>query len=106
MVTTYVAVELVNTGSYWLAFGAALLSGLVLGAVLERTVIRFVEDKPPINEVIVTLGVFLVIQALAAILFGTSTGPSRRRSGCAASRSAGSPSPCPASGSSVARCWS
>lgn len=72
MITTYVALVLVNAGqSYWVAFAAALLSGLVLGAVLERTVIRWVEGKPEVNAVILTLGLFIVIHALAAIVFGS-----------------------------------
>ena len=41
MFTTYVALEVINrTGNYWLGFVVALAAGLVLGAVLERTVIR------------------------------------------------------------------
>src|ERR1700689_1872581 len=57
MFTTYVALIVINhTGNYWEGFGAALASGLVLGAVLERVVVRRIEDKPPLNAVIVTIG--------------------------------------------------
>ena len=39
MFTTYVALIVINhTGNYWLGFVVALASGLVLGAVLERSV--------------------------------------------------------------------
>jgi branched-chain amino acid transport system permease protein len=73
MLTTYVALSVVNAGySYWLGFAAALVSGLVLGAVVERLVIRPVEDKAHINAVILTLGLFIVFEALAAILFGSN----------------------------------
>ena len=41
------------TGS---GFAVALVSGLVLGAVVERVLIRRVEGGPPLNAVIVTLG--------------------------------------------------
>lgn len=72
MITTYVALVLVQAGqSYWVAFVAALASGFLLGAVLERVVIRPVEGKAEINAVIVTLGLFIVIEALAAIVFGS-----------------------------------
>ena len=72
MITTYVALVVVNAGmSYWIGFAAALLSGLVLGAVIERVVIRPVEGKPEINAVILTLGLFVVIHAVAAIIFGS-----------------------------------
>ncbi|PRX45887.1 amino acid/amide ABC transporter membrane protein 1 (HAAT family) [Prauserella shujinwangii] len=73
MFTTYVALVLIEAGhSYWLAFGAALLGGLVLGAVVERLVIRPVEGGPALNAVIVTLGLFVAFQAIAALLFGSS----------------------------------
>lgn len=72
MITTYIALVLVDAGfSYWIGFAAALLSGLLLGAVVERVVIRPVEGKSDINAVILTLGLFVVIHALAAVIFGS-----------------------------------
>ena len=63
--------EVIDAGhSYWLGFAAALVAGLVLGAVVERVVIRPVEGGPEINAVILTLGLFVVLHALAAIVFG------------------------------------
>lgn len=73
MVTTFIALALIDAGySYWLGFAAALLSGLVLGAVIERVVIRPVEGKSDINPVILTLGLFIVLHAVAAIVFGNT----------------------------------
>jgi len=72
MITTYIALVLIDAGySYWLGFVAALLSGLVLGAVVERFVVRFVSGKSEVNAVILTLGLFIVLHALAAIIFGS-----------------------------------
>ena len=72
MITTYVALVLVDAGmSYWTGFAVALLSGLVLGAVIERVVIRPVEGKPEINAVILTLGLFVFLHAVAAVIFGS-----------------------------------
>ncbi|CCQ13752.1 Branched-chain amino acid ABC-type transport system, permease component [Rhodococcus sp. AW25M09] len=71
MITTYVALVVIDAGySYWTGFGVALLSGLVLGALIERLVIRFVDSSSHINPVILTLGLFIVIHAVAAIIFG------------------------------------
>lgn len=71
MVTTFVALVIIDAGySYWLAFAAALLSGLVLGAVVERVVIRPVEGQSDINAVILTLGLFITLHALASVVFG------------------------------------
>ncbi|MGR6967143.1 branched-chain amino acid ABC transporter permease [Geodermatophilus sp. URMC 61] len=71
--TTFIALALVQAGqSYWVAFAVALVSGFVLGAVVERVVVRPVEGGPELNAVIVTLGLFVAIQALIAIVFGSS----------------------------------
>jgi branched-chain amino acid transport system permease protein len=71
VVTTMIARSvLAETGSYWLGLAAALLAGLVLGALVERLVIRPVEGGPPLNAVIVTLGLLIVLQAGAGIVWG------------------------------------
>lgn len=73
MFSTYVALMLIEAGySYWLGFAAALLVGLVMGAVIERVVIRPVEGKSEINAVILTLGLFIVIQSGAALIWGST----------------------------------
>lgn len=72
VLTTYIALVMIEDGRpYWLAFVVALLAGLVLGAVLERVVIRPVEGKPDINAVILTLGLFIVFKSGAEVIFGT-----------------------------------
>jgi branched-chain amino acid transport system permease protein len=73
MVTTFIASAVISaTGSYWLGFLAALASGLVLGAVVERVLIRPVEHAPPINAVIVTLGLYVLLVAIAGMIWGNS----------------------------------
>ena len=71
MFTTYLALEVINrTGNYWAGFAVALAAGLALGARIERTVIRPVENKPPMNAVMVTIGVLVVIEGLAGLIYG------------------------------------
>jgi branched-chain amino acid transport system permease protein len=71
MFTTYVALLVIkHTGSYWAGFAVALAAGLVLGAVIERLVIRPVEDKPPLNAIIVTIGLLVFLEGLAGIIYG------------------------------------
>jgi len=73
MFTTFIALEVLQRGgSYWVALPVALLSGFLLGAFVERVIVRPVESGPEINAVIVTLGVFVGLVALAAVLFGNS----------------------------------
>jgi branched-chain amino acid transport system permease protein len=71
MFCAYVALIVINhTGNYWLGFAAALAAGLVLGAVLERVVVRPVAGKPPLNAVIVTIGLLILIEGAAGIIYG------------------------------------
>jgi branched-chain amino acid transport system permease protein len=73
MITTFIASSVINSsGSYWLGFGVALASGLVLGAVTERVLIRRVESAPPLNAVIVALGLLILLQAAAGMIWGNS----------------------------------
>jgi branched-chain amino acid transport system permease protein len=71
--TAFIALALINAGqSYWVALIVALASGFILGAIVERVIVRPVEGGPELNAVIVTLGLFVAIQALIAIIFGSS----------------------------------
>jgi len=71
MITTFIASSVIgSSGSYWLGFAVALASGLVLGAVVERLLIRRVADGPALNAVIVALGLLVLLQALAGMIWG------------------------------------
>ena len=71
MFTAYVALVVINhTGDYWLGFAAALAAGLALGAALERVVVRPVANKPALNAVIVTIGLLILIEGVAGIIYG------------------------------------
>src|SRR5215472_4685355 len=73
MITTFIAWEVLNSGApYWLGFVVAVSSGLVLGAAVERIVIRPVESAPPLNAVIVTLGLYTLLIAVAGMIWGNS----------------------------------
>jgi branched-chain amino acid transport system permease protein len=71
MITTFVAYTIVHHGgSYWLALVVAVLGGVVLGAVVERVLIRPVENRPPLDAVVVTFGLLILLQGLAGMIFG------------------------------------
>jgi branched-chain amino acid transport system permease protein len=71
MFTTYVAwVVISHTGNYWAGFVVALACGLVLGAILERAVVRPTVGKSPLNSVIVTIGLLIFLEGLAGIIYG------------------------------------
>jgi branched-chain amino acid transport system permease protein len=70
--TAFIALALIHSGqSYWLALIVALAAGFVLGAVVERVIVRPVEGGPELNAVIVTLGLFVAIEALIANVAGS-----------------------------------
>ena len=71
MITTYIAIEVIyHTGSYWAGFVVALVAGVLLGAVCQLTIIRPTMNKPPLNAVIVTIGLLVLLEGLAGIFFG------------------------------------
>jgi branched-chain amino acid transport system permease protein len=71
MFTTYLALLVIRqTGNYWLGFVVALAAGLVFGAAVERLVVRPVENKPPMNAVIVTIGLLILIEGVAGVIYG------------------------------------
>jgi branched-chain amino acid transport system permease protein len=71
MFTTYLALFAIEHGApYWAGFIVALLTGLLIGAVVERVIVRPVESAPPLNVVILTLGLLLFLEALAPMAFG------------------------------------
>ena len=73
MFTAYIALTVINdTGSYWLGFAVALIAGLVLGAVVERTVIRPVTGKPPLNAIVVSIGMLIGFEGLAGVLYSSN----------------------------------
>jgi len=73
MFTTFLASAVIDsTGSYVLGLLVALAAGLVLGALVERTVIRPVESAPPLNAVIVALGVYTLLVAIAGMIWGNT----------------------------------
>jgi branched-chain amino acid transport system permease protein len=73
MFTTFLAWVVIEAGSpYWVALVVALASGLALGSVVERTLVRRVESAPPLNAVIVTLGLLVLLEAAAGMIWGNT----------------------------------
>ena len=71
MATTYVAYQLIQWGlSYWEAFAATLAIAFVLGLVLEVALIRPVLHRSVIATVIVTVGLFILIDGVVNWVWG------------------------------------
>ncbi|HEX6237031.1 MAG TPA: branched-chain amino acid ABC transporter permease [Acidimicrobiales bacterium] len=71
--STYFSWKLTTTGMPVVAaIGISMASAFVAGAVIERALIRPVEAaRSPLNVVIVTLGLFLGLNAVSQLVFGT-----------------------------------
>jgi len=71
MATTYVAYQLIVWGlPYWGAFFATLAVAFVFGTVVQLAVIRPVQRKSVIAVVIVTVGLFILIDGLVTWKWG------------------------------------
>jgi branched-chain amino acid transport system permease protein len=53
-------------------FLAALLVGLVLGTILEVGLLRRVQDKDPILQLLVTFGAFLILEDVQSLIWGSA----------------------------------
>ncbi|MBN2623151.1 MAG: branched-chain amino acid ABC transporter permease, partial [Acidimicrobiales bacterium] len=70
--STYISWKLTTTGMPVVAaIGISVAIAFVAGAVIERTLIRPMEGRSPLNVVIITLGLFLGLNSVAQLAFGT-----------------------------------
>ena len=70
MFSTYIAWTLVNAGlPFWAAFVVTLAVSFVGGMVIERVVIRPVENAPVLVAVVVTIGLLLIFNSLAGWIY-------------------------------------
>jgi branched-chain amino acid transport system permease protein len=70
LISTYLAYSVTKaTGSYWLGFAVAIVAGTVLGVATERLLIRPLRHRSELSSIIVTLGLLLVLQAVAGMIW-------------------------------------
>ena len=70
MFSTYIAWTFLQTGMpYWVAFCCTVALAFVAGLVIERVVIRPVENAPILSIVIVTLGLLVILNSTAGWIY-------------------------------------
>ena len=70
MFSTYIAWSLMQAGlPYWGAFFLTVAAAFVLGVVIERVVIRPVENAPVLAVVIVFIGLLVIVNSVAGWIF-------------------------------------
>jgi len=76
MFATYLAWSLINAGvSYWIAFFATLVLSFLLGALIQRIIIKPVERAPVLNVVVVFIGLLVILNSLAGWIFSYTIKP-------------------------------
>jgi len=70
MFSTYLAWTMLNAGlPYWLTFFATLAIAFVGGLVIERVIIRPVENAPILTIVIVCIGLLVILNSVAGWIY-------------------------------------
>jgi branched-chain amino acid transport system permease protein len=76
MFATYLAWALMQAGfPYWAAFFITVVSAFVGGVVIERVIIRPVENAPILSVVIVFIGLLVIFNSLAGWIFSYTIKP-------------------------------
>ncbi len=76
MFSTYIAWSLMQAGvPYWGAFFLTVAIAFVLGVVIERVVVRPVENAPILSVVIVFIGLLVITNSLAGWIFSYTIKP-------------------------------
>jgi branched-chain amino acid transport system permease protein len=72
MITTYIAYAIFHQGvDYWVALICALGVGLLFGAVTQFVLVRPVQNKSPLNAVILTFGLLILLEGIAGAIWGS-----------------------------------
>jgi branched-chain amino acid transport system permease protein len=58
---------------YWLAIPGVMVISLIFGAIIERGLVRPIERRSGLGVVILTLGLFLILNAFTAAIWGTES---------------------------------
>ncbi|HWP50018.1 MAG TPA: ABC transporter permease [Candidatus Limnocylindrales bacterium] len=70
MFSTYLAWSLLNAGvPYWIAFFSTLAIAFIGGLLIERTIIRPMENAPVLSIVIVCIGLLVIFNSLAGWIY-------------------------------------
>ena len=68
--STFIAWALIQYGvSYWLAFALTIAISFLGGLIIQRTILRPVENAPILNNVIVFLGLLVIFNAVSGWIF-------------------------------------
>ena len=71
MFSTFLAWMMIQAGvPYWMAFAATVAISFAMGALIEVAVIRPMSDAPVLSVVVVFIGLMVIFNSVAGLLFG------------------------------------
>ena len=71
MFSTYIAWTLIDAGMpYWLAFVATLILSFIAGVLIERIIVRPIENSPVLTVVTVFVGLLFILNSMAGFIYG------------------------------------
>ncbi len=71
LIIAYFRHDLWPYGSYLVLFGAALLVGVIAGPLIERGLLRWVYDRDPAVQLLITYALFLILEDAIKLGWGT-----------------------------------
>jgi branched-chain amino acid transport system permease protein len=70
MFSTYLAWSMINAGfGYWTAFILTVILSFVLGVIIERVIIRPVENAPVLSVVVVFIGLLVILNSITGWIY-------------------------------------
>ena len=70
MFSTYLAWSMINAGfGYWSAFLLTVVLSFVLGVIIERVIIRPVEESPVLAVVVVFIGLLVILNSVTGWIY-------------------------------------
>ncbi|ODS93153.1 MAG: ABC transporter permease [Comamonas sp. SCN 65-56] len=72
--STYLGWWLISAGlDYWTAFAATIVASMAMGGLIERILIRRTEGQSMLVLIVVFIGLMILLNSLAGVLFGYET---------------------------------
>jgi len=72
MISTFICYTFLNMAgfSYWYAFLASLVFAALFGMAVQRVFMRPIQKAPVLNQIILTLGLYMVFRGVAGLIWG------------------------------------
>ena len=71
MFSTYLAWTMIDAGfAYWLAFVLTLCFSFLIGVLIERIIVRPIENAPVLSIVVVFVGLLVILNSIAGWIYG------------------------------------